>query len=222
MRLLSVGNDAKTVKGEKLGYLTGILYLIPDKKLCPACTAGCRKSCLVSAGRGAFSNVYKARMRKTFVYKHRFDIFKQQLEEDIKDLIKKAEKKNMRPCIRINGTSDIYVEEVFGDLLDKYKAVQFYDYTKVWSRVATKENYFLCYSRSDKTTLEEVKYMVKAEQKNVAVVFNKVPEVWEGMKVIDGDKSDLRFLDGTGVIVGLKAKGKARFDKSGFVVKVSK
>lgn len=220
MKLLSVGNDAKTVKGEKLGYLTGILYLVPDKKLCPACTAGCRKACLVSAGRGAFSNVYKARMRKTFVYKHRFDVFKKQLEDDIIELKKKADKKGFKACVRINGTSDIDVEEVFGDILDAHKDVQFYDYTKVWSRTATKENYFICYSRSDKTSLEEVKYMIKAEKKNVAVVFNKVPEVWEGMTVVDGDKSDLRFLDGTGVIVGLKAKGKARYDKSGFVVKV--
>jgi len=37
-------------------------------------------------------------------------------------------------------------------------------------------------------------------------------------KVIDGDQDDLRFLDPDGVIVGLKAKGQARKDTSGFVL----
>jgi hypothetical protein len=36
--------------------------------------------------------------------------------------------------------------------------------------------------------------------------------------VIDGDLSDLRFLDRTGVVVGVRAKGKAKKDVSGFVV----
>ena len=39
-----------------------------------------------------------------------------------------------------------------------------------------------------------------------------------GFRVIDGDKDDLRFLDPKGVVVGLKVKGKAKQDKSGFVI----
>jgi hypothetical protein len=35
--------------------------------------------------------------------------------------------------------------------------------------------------------------------------------------VINGDETDLRFLDAKGVIVGLRAKGKARKDTTGFV-----
>jgi hypothetical protein len=38
-----------------------------------------------------------------------------------------------------------------------------------------------------------------------------------GMSVVDGDADDLRFLDGRGVVVGLKAKGPAKKDTSGFV-----
>ena len=59
---------------------------------------------------------------------------------------------------------------------------------------------------------------------NVAVVFrDKIPKSYKGYEVIDGDDSDLRFLDKfksweTGGIVGLKAKGPAKKDKSGFVV----
>ena len=39
------------------------------------------------------------------------------------------------------------------------------------------------------------------------------------VKVIDGDTDDLRFLDPTNVVVGLKAKGDAKHDTSGFVIR---
>jgi hypothetical protein len=54
----------------------------------------------------------------------------------------------------------------------------------------------------------------------VAAVFSELPETYLGKPVINGDESDLRFLDAQGVIVGLVAKGKAKKDKSGFVVQV--
>lgn len=52
---------------------------------------------------------------------------------------------------------------------------------------------------------------------NVAAVFHKLPETWLGYPVMDGDDSDLRFLDPKGHIVGLKSKGQAKHDTSGFV-----
>ena len=59
----------------------------------------------------------------------------------------------------------------------------------------------------------------KGDDVNLVVVFRKeLPDVFAGRKVINGDESDLRFLDQTGVVVGLKAKGKARKDTSGFVI----
>ena len=57
---------------------------------------------------------------------------------------------------------------------------------------------------------------------NVAVVFRKeLPSTWNNVEVIDGDKTDLRFLDGRGKIVGLTAKGDAKKDQSGFVQEVA-
>jgi len=53
----------------------------------------------------------------------------------------------------------------------------------------------------------------------VAVVFkNELPAMWNGYKVINGDESDLRYFDPSNVVVGLKAKGDAKKDFSGFVV----
>jgi hypothetical protein len=41
-----------------------------------------------------------------------------------------------------------------------------------------------------------------------------------GRRVISGDHDDLRFLDPAGVVVSLKAKGRAKTDASGFVVDI--
>ena len=71
MNLLTLSN-AKTVKGEKQGFLTGILYLKPytsggHKNVCPSATLGCISGCLNSAGRGRFDLVQNGRQRKTGV-----------------------------------------------------------------------------------------------------------------------------------------------------------
>jgi len=52
---------------------------------------------------------------------------------------------------------------------------------------------------------------------NVAVVFDRLPEEYMGKPVFNADDTDLRFLDPKGVILGLKAKGRAKKDTSGFV-----
>jgi len=50
---------------------------------------------------------------------------------------------------------------------------------------------------------------------NIAVVFDtkkgeKLPTSFWGFDVVDGDKTDLRFLDADNVVVGLRSKGKAK------------
>jgi hypothetical protein len=106
-------------------------------------------------------------------------------------------------------------------LMEHFPNVQFYDYTKWPShlRQDLPANYHLTFSRSELTTSEDIKREIDAGR-NVAVVFDAVPDTWEGLPVIDGDANDLRFLDPTGVIVGLKAKGAAKKDITGFVVRL--
>ena len=54
---------------------------------------------------------------------------------------------------------------------------------------------------------------------NLAVVFDEIPSMWQGMPVISGDEDDLRFLDPRGVWVGLRGKGEAKKGThNGFVV----
>ena len=226
LTLLSVGTDAKTVKGEKFGYLTGIMYLAPANEagfgnLCPNASAGCLVSCLFTAGRGAMSNVKQARIRKTRLFFSDKAKFIDTLIEDISSLIKSGVKESKKVCVRLNGTSDVPWERL--GIFDKFPEIQFYDYTKSASRAVDfalgklPKNYHLTFSRSEENEASALN--VLANGGNVAAVFGgKLPATWKGYKVIDGDESDLRFNDGKNVVVGLKAKGKGKKDSTGFVI----
>jgi|ERR1039458_377260 hypothetical protein len=223
--LLTVGKDAKTPKGEKLGYLTGIMYLAPASSskvtnVCPMSTAGCRKACLNTAGMaGIFPQILKGRTNKTKFMVKNPKAFRDSLRYDINKLVVKAERKNMIPAVRLNGTSDL--PKLAIQLANEFPTVQFYDYTKIpkpYNR--TLPNYYVTFSLSESNLLEALD--VLKHGMNVAVVFNRIkgeplPNDWHGFKVVDGDISDLRFLDEQGVVVGLRAKGKAKKDTSGFV-----
>ena len=230
--LLSVSSDAKTVKGEKQGVLTGILYLSPADliserlNLCPyAVIAGCKTGCLNTAGRGAFSNVQRARIRKTLFWLQHHEAFMCLLMRDIRKLRRKAKRDNMTLAIRLNGTSDIQWEkQYFGypktTLIEKFPTVQFYDYTKI-PRRNVPANYHLTFSYSGVSEFQPVveKQLRHNPRTNLAVVFEHTLPVWYlNREVINGDASDVRFNDAGGVVVGLTAKGKAKTDTSGFVV----
>jgi hypothetical protein len=234
-KLLSIDTNAKTVKGQGKGYLTGILYLAPSNEsgvmnTCPFASKGCREACLFTAGRGAFANVREARIRKTRLFHEDREGFLLQLAKDIKALISKAKKKGLIPCVRLNGTSDIAWEDekIAGqNLMDLFPDISFYDYTKNRKRMRVyldgdlPRNYSLTFSRSESNG-HDVFYILRRGG-NVAAVFKDVPALyWNGTRphtVVNGDDSDLRFLDPrTGVVVGLKAKGKAMKDVSGFVL----
>ena len=219
MKLLTTQNY-KTTKGEKLGILTGILYLAPAKisgyEVCPRRSAGCTAACLYTAGMGAFSNVQQARINKTKLFFEDRENFMDQLRKDIKALVRKAAKQNMKPAIRLNGTSDIEWTR-FG-IMDEFPDVQFYDYTKVFSRLTQERpaNYHLTFSKNESND-EECAAALELGV-NVAAVFKTLPQQWMGRQVISGDETDVRFVDGKGIIVGLTAKGKAKKDNTGFVI----
>jgi hypothetical protein len=225
MKLFTTGNP-KLMKGEKKGYLSFVLHLAPADvsgyNTCPKATAGCKKACLNTAGRGGIFKkgettnvIQQARIRKTKDFFENREQFLQDLRKDITLAIKQAEKKGLTPAFRLNGTSDISWEK-YG-IIEEFPNVQFYDYTKVRNRkVSHLKNYHLTFSKADGNDSDVEK--VVSQGMNVAAVFVKVPETYLGRKVINGDETDLRFLDEKNVIVGLKAKGKAKKDTTGFVV----
>ena len=232
--LLSVSSDAKTVKGETLGFLTGILYLAPATttkwNTCSmAKVAQCDKACLYSAGRGAFSSVQTARVNKTIWFFEERQTFMQQLVVDIKRLINKAHKQGLQPLVRLNGTSDIRWETIgltvdgvaYNNIFDVFPDVSFYDYTKDANRKGLPLNYDLTFSYSGVEGFQPFVEIAVAKGMRMAVVFRTekdIPATFKGIPVVSGDKSDVRHLDDDGVIVGLYAKGKAKLDQTGFVV----
>ena len=232
--LLSVSSDAKTVKGETLGFLTGILYLAPANttkwNTCPlAKIAQCDVACLNSAGRGAFSSVQQARINKTEWFFTERNDFMQQLVVDIAKLIRKAYKKGLKPLVRLNGTSDIRWESVaftdvtgieYVNIFAAFPNIQFYDYTKRGNRTELPSNYDLTFSYSGVEGFQPYVENALLNNMRMAVVFRKekdIPQSFMGIPVVSGDNSDVRHLDDK-VIVGLYAKGKAKLDTTGFVV----
>ena len=226
LNLLSVGTDAKTSKGEAFGWLTAILYLAPARQagrgeVCVYRSVGCTLSCLYTAGRGKMSNVKRARIRRTQLFFDDFATFKALLFADIRAFVAKCEKENMRACVRLNGTSDIAWERL--GVFAAFPSVQFYDYTKSpiralqFAKGAMPTNYQLTFSRSESN--EALALQVLSAGGNVAAVFAGIlPATWKGFKVVNGDESDLRFLDARNVVVGLKAKGDGKKDSTGFVI----
>jgi hypothetical protein len=221
MKYLTTQN-AKTVKGEDLGYATAILYLKPGGWRCPN-AHNCLKVCLYTAGRGAFSNVRKARERKTEAFEDDPMAFVDQLVLDITEHSHNSVVAGLIPVVRLNGTSDIPWHRIPSSdgkiLMDHFPGITFYDYTKVFTRLEDElpPNYHLTFSRDETTPTEFIRHTLRRKV-NVSVVFDRRPDQWCGWPVINGDEHDLRFLDPEGVIVGLTAKGRAKQDKTGFVV----
>ena len=224
-KLLNIDNNAKTIKGQKLKVMTAILYLAPAKSsgfnTCPMASKGCAASCLNTAGRGQMNSVQLGRINKTKWYFLERESFLIQLKKEIRSHINRCKIKGFTPAIRLNGTSDISWER--HNLFNEFKEVQFYDYSKIYKRAikwADKKypkNYHLTYSLNEDNKKEAMQVLKRGG--NVSVVFRnkKLPKRFKGFKVINADESDVRFKDPKNVIAGLYAKGKARYDQSGFV-----
>ena len=228
--LLSKGStNSKTAKNE---IKTFILYLAPHNlnnkgvTLCKDASKGCIESCLYSAGRGKFSNVQSSRINKANYFVSDKKVFLTQLLKEIRKEIKKASDKNEKIAFRLNGTSDIdflyLLDKNFGFNIDllAYDKVYFYDYTKSLPRAKRYQNYknyTLTFSKSE-TNEKQVNEALNLGI-NVAAVFkDNLPETYKGIKVVDGDSSDLEMLKFKNVILGLKAKGEAKKDTTGFVI----
>jgi hypothetical protein len=195
------------------------------------------------------NSVQLARRRRTKLYFEDRDAFMAALMIGMAKEISKARKADLSPVFRLNLTSDIQWEKQsitidletsvylsrygvdikagdYENIMAAFAEYMFYDYTKHDPKIRrASSNYCITFSRAE--TFRNHNDMQKALEMgmNVAVVFStkkgqELPSEYLSRPVVDGDVTDLRFLDPQGVIVGLRAKGKARSDQSGFVVQV--
>jgi hypothetical protein len=235
-KLLGVDTNAKTIKGEKYGIKTAILYLMPAMgsgvNLCAnAVIAGCEKPCLFGAGRGAMNSVMLSRLRKTLYFNQFRDQFMAQLSREVTLEKAKAKRKGYILIVRPNGTSDIRYENIpvlgYENIMALHSDVQWYDYTKLANRRNIPANYDLTFSYSGLPAYAPFVAKAVAKGERIAVVFRNRAiveqmlangETFLGLPLVDGDNTDIRHLDPKNTIVALYAKGKAKRDQSGFVV----
>ena len=217
---------------------------------CAMASEGCRASCLHTAGNpAAMAGKTRARIARTQLYFNERESFLALLVLEILAHVERAERANMEPAIRLNATSDIAWERVpvllhgvrFPNVMQAFPGVQFYDYTKIMKRALAAAtgangwpvNYHLTFSLTEGNDVA-ARQVLEAGG-NVAAVFN-VRRNWTlpsrfsvdglAVRVIDADKHDFRPDDdqyqrrALGVISGLRAKGAAIKDASGFVRKV--
>ena len=243
-KLIAVDTNAKTIKGLTKGWHTGIMYLAPEKlsgeaNLCGHASEACAEACLNTSGLGGvYPSIQRARINKALYFIRERNEFMMQIDKEISELLKKY---GDNLCIRLNGTSDIPFNNIKlasgKNIIELYPDTQFYDYTKDYKKVINNSlpNYHLTYSIDERAVSSWKGSQVLKSGKNIAIVVsvklyndlfpkNRADDYKnfitndksESFELLNGDESDLRFLDRKGIVI-LKAKGKAKNDKSGFV-----
>jgi hypothetical protein len=246
-RLLASGkSNAKLSKNGKR-FLTLGLSLAPQKQsgignVCSHASGGCIFLCLNTSGRtvgqsAATDRIIRARIARARLYFQDRPLFLSMLRRELSLACERAKRKKIKVIARLNVLSDIDWARVHRDIIEDFPQVTFYGYTKVPSAMERfvsgqyPSNYHLTFSRSESNEETALGFLQRGA--NVTVVFNTkysqsgkqpLPTSWRGFPVVDGDLTDLRFLDPRGVIVGLRAKGLARRlenQANGFVVHAS-
>ncbi len=226
-----LSDSVKTLKGLKVGVGTAVMYLAPagmsGHQICALRTAGCEAACLHDSGMLRFRNAQAAQLKRTwYFFEHRAE-FIGMLEREIAAHEAKCRRDGLRPAVRLNGTSDLKWEKLEPELFRTFRRVKFYDYTKVPNRRDLPANYSLTFSLAEGER-SWAHHELALESMNVAVVLSgcgssrwpkPFPKTWHGRKLIDGDTNDVRFADKprSGAYVGLRPKGRAARDESGFV-----
>lgn len=239
MHLITL-NQHKMIKSKPFQHLSAILNLAPAMKYkgnntCEE-SGHCKAYCLQNTGHNRFLTAFMARERRTKLYYDDQRSFLALLRGDLVSLINKAKKENIKPTFRFNGLSDIAIEQDIPEIFQEFSDIQFIDYTKRYVRLFQEQpsNYHLCYSINERTPKGIIKDIYNKTRFHACMVFNKdlplnVAIDDQYFRVIDGDISDLRYLDpfvvgGYPAIVGLRYKrafsqktGKSMKVKPGFI-----
>lgn len=221
-----LGNVAQSVKlrlSKTNGTMTYCIYLAPsDMSGYNVCPNGehCREHCLNGSGQNKCdelsrgregSTINRSRIKKTkFFYEHRADFMRLMIHE-IKVKREKAKRMGFEFSVRINGTSDLSPclfrdPDTGKNILELFSDIQFYDYSKRPSSMHEQKmfpNYDVTFSY-DGYNWEYCKKHLDNGGKAAVVFFgDKLPEYFNGYKVIDANGYDMRYLDPAGCIMGL-------------------
>lgn len=227
--------SAKMNYSYNAGVLTYCLYLAPANmsgyEVCP-CSEFCRKFCLNGSGRNKAdiilngveeSRINRARIKRTRLFFENKDLFMKLMIAEIRRAKNYAIKNNLGFAVRLNGTSDISPEDfVFEgkNILQIFPEIQFYDYTKVYSRISLLDkypNYDLTYSYNGHNWGCCENFLRRGGK--VAVVFENqemLPMKFKGYPVWNANGYDMRYMDPNSHIMGLHFhRTAANYDANG-------
>jgi hypothetical protein len=198
----------------KAGLASLGLCLNLDVKVnvCPWSCAGCRKHCLVSAGRGAFHAVIKGRLMKTMLATYFPAHFLALLRHELNLIAKHKPNAWVRP----NGTSDIPVEMIQPTrMIMKESGLRYGDYTKA-SPLQRPDvidmNYTLARSAwPGRQTADEAVDLWRAGH-NVSIVVDEFEPLADIPGVVSADATDEWIFEPYPTLGVLKAKGSLRKD----------
>ena len=237
-------------QNHKLSLQNGAEYLITGlamaphniggHNVCESSTISCVSACVLwLTGRTVTQGVRRAMIRRKMLFFEQPEEFYRLLRDDVIRHRRAAEKRGLKPVIRLNVASDLDYSRFVRD----YPDIQFYDYTKVRSRLLQRNwptNYHLTYSVSERSHWRTITAQLD-RGRNVAAIFSTrysgqhhikdaLPTSWRfggrEWPIVDGDNCDVRLpdTDGQGVIVGLRFKGslarRARAMDRGFCLTV--
>lgn len=169
----------------------------------------CKDNCLNGSGHNRLDRLSKkgsidrSRIIKTRLFFANREVFMRIMIHEIEKERKKAEKNGTFFSIRLNCTSDInpIAFTLEGkNILEIFPDVQFYDYTKVPSRIAVAEkysNYDITWSIDGSEKNREIGLEFLKNGGRVAVVYgeNDMPKTWYGYECGNGDETDYRPSD---------------------------
>lgn len=229
-------SNTKTAKNNQYTWSLSLAQAkVSGREVCPFRSNGCTAVCVGKAGLAiVFSRIMEARIRKTKLFFENRGHFLAKLLRELELADIYCAKKNTIGLVRLNTFSDISWHKMIN--VEVYKNLKFYDYTKNLKSVyecMEIPNYRKCYSYSENSNWADIKQLLDSGG-NVTVVFKDIeykpshgkigpmPDTFMGYKVVDGDKTDNRFDDPRGVIVGLRLKGNIANKKiacdSGFAI----
>ena len=231
MKLLST--SPKIEKSNNVGseYYSTAQYLAPHKlsgyNTCTDASPECIKLCLNFSGHAQiFPKIHECRIERTkFFFENRTEYFAQ-LRTELDAFVRKCDKLELKPCVRLNATSDILWEKQDKTLFSDYPMIQYNEYTKHYKRYLSfldgklPPNLYLTFSRSEINELQCRNVLLAGG--NVAQVYRykNFPDTVMGYPVCEGDSHDMRFLDPKNHIIALSAKGSRakRSETNGFVI----
>lgn len=188
------------------------------RNICPHSTPGCRACCLVDSGRLGLAPAKRAMLARTALYNKSPEVFWQLVDIEIARNKKRVQRSDKRLVVRLDGTSQINIEEQAPELIEKHQDVIFQDYLKGPYKTGwTTPNRYVVSSGTERDSALTIR-----NRGNVVFPVNiargkPLPTEFLGRQVVDGDKHDLRFLDDQqSVAVLVRVKGR-QTDNHGFI-----